>query len=152
MIAHHERQYPHIRWICGSPSAEDLSNELGPCDVAFLLEVLQYLPFPDTLRAVWNRVLPGGRMVAVVPNANCPIVSRTRSRFGDRYTPLTVAQIEAELSSWPDIERAEYRGWFFGHDQRNVPYEVSPWRSSGGWDVEPNRLQLVAIKSVAPVA
>jgi 2-polyprenyl-3-methyl-5-hydroxy-6-metoxy-1,4-benzoquinol methylase len=151
MIAHHEREYPQIRWMCGSLSTGDLSSELGPFDVVFLLEVLQYLPFPDVLRTVWNRLLPGGRIVAVVPNGNCPIVSRTRSRFGDRYAPLTVAQIEAALGAWPDVECVEYRGWFFGRDQRNVPYEISPWRSSGGWDVEPNRLQLVAIKSAAPL-
>ena len=101
MIAHHEREYPRIRWICGSLSAGDLSTELGPCDVAFLLEVLQYLPFPDALRNVWNQVLPGGRIVAVVPNANCSIVSRTRSRFGDRYAPLTVAQIEESSAPGP---------------------------------------------------
>jgi 2-polyprenyl-3-methyl-5-hydroxy-6-metoxy-1,4-benzoquinol methylase len=146
MIAHHEREYPQIRWLCGSLNTGDLAAQLGSSDLAFLLEVLQYLPFPDTLSDIWRRVLPGGRLVAVVPNANCPIVSRTRERFGDRYAPLGLAEIDAELRSWPDLEYAAYRGWSFAPDQRNVPYQASPWMATGQWDVEPNRLQLVAIK------
>ena len=149
MIAHHEREYPQIRWICSGVNEDDLSQRLDSCDVAFLLEVLQYLPFPDALRAVWNRIVPGGRIVAVVPNANCSIVSRTRARFGDRYAPLTVAAIATELATWPDLEHVWYRGWSFGRDQQHVPYEISPWRISGGWDGEPNRFQFVAIKRAA---
>jgi 2-polyprenyl-3-methyl-5-hydroxy-6-metoxy-1,4-benzoquinol methylase len=149
MIAHHQREYPHIRWICGGLNEDDVSRGLDSCDVAFLLEVLQYLPFPNALRAVWNRVLPGGRVVAVVPNANCSIVSRTRERFGNRYAPLTVAPIAAELATWPDLESVWYRGWSFGGDQQLVPYEISPWRTSEGWDGEPNRFQFVAIKRSA---
>ena len=151
MIAHHQREYPHIRWICGSLNTSDLSAQLGSCDVVFMLEVLQYLPFPGAVRAIWNCVPPGGRIVAVVPNAKCSIVSRTLARFGNRYAPLTTALIDAELRGWPDLEQVWYRGWSFARDQRNVPYDVSPWQATGEWDAEPNRLQLVAIKHAAPV-
>jgi 2-polyprenyl-3-methyl-5-hydroxy-6-metoxy-1,4-benzoquinol methylase len=152
VIAQQEQEWPHIRWLCGSLSTIEPIDELGTCDIAFLLEVLQYVPFPAALRTIWDRVLPGGRIVAVVPNARCSIVSRTRARFGASYAPPTIAEIEAELSGWPELEHLAYRGLAFRADQRLVPYEVSAWQTTGAWDAEPNRIQFVAIKRPASIA
>jgi 2-polyprenyl-3-methyl-5-hydroxy-6-metoxy-1,4-benzoquinol methylase len=146
IIAQHRREYPQIRWLCGSLHRPDLAAQLGQYDIAFLLEVLQYVPLGETLNTVWQRVRPGGRIVGVVPNADCAIVSRTRARFGTQYTPPTIAQIQAVVADWRELEQAAYRGLSFGADQRLVPYEVSGWRTSGGWGAEPNRIQFVAMK------
>jgi 2-polyprenyl-3-methyl-5-hydroxy-6-metoxy-1,4-benzoquinol methylase len=150
MIALHEREHPQIRWLCGSLRSADLLEQLGRYDIAFLVEVLQYLPAAEALNALWQRLLPGGRIVGVVPNADCPIVCRTRARFGANYAPLTVAQIDAVLQGWPELECAAYRGLSFVRDQRLAPYAVSPWRTSREWESEPNRVQFVAIKRSAP--
>ena len=86
VIAQHEREQPRIRWFCGSLRLP-IPSTTGLYDIAFLLEVLQYVPLADALGTIWDRLLPGGRLVAVVPNARCPIVSRTRARFGANYAP-----------------------------------------------------------------
>jgi 2-polyprenyl-3-methyl-5-hydroxy-6-metoxy-1,4-benzoquinol methylase len=150
VITEHTRAYPHIRWLCGSLQNPDLAEQLGSYDVAFLLEVLQYVPLADAMRVVWERLLPGGRIVAMVPNASCPIVSRTRDRFAAKYAPPTIEQIDTVLRGWPELEHAAYRGLSFAADQRLVPYEVSSWLTSGGWEAEPNRIQFVALKRGAP--
>jgi SAM-dependent methyltransferase len=145
VIAHHQQAYPHVNWLCGSAVNADLALRVEPYHVAFLLEVLQYLPLAVAIDNVWERLLPGGRIVGVVPNAECEIVSRTRARFDSRYDPPSFAQLQAVLSDHPDLEHAAFRGLFFGANQRLVPYQVSPWRTSE-WDGTPNRIQFVAIK------
>jgi SAM-dependent methyltransferase len=146
-IARLERESPDIRWLCGSPHDPELIEQLGTYAIAFLLEVLQYTKFPDALRAVWRHLEPGGRLIAVAPNPNCPIVSRTRDRFDTLYAPPTLIEIQSEVSGWSDLEHVAYRAMFFGADQRIAPYEVSPWVTSGGWNgMEPNRIQFVATK------
>ena len=149
MIAQHEREHPHIRWLCGSLQSPDLLEQLGSYDIAFVLEVLQYAPLAEALGALWERLLPGGRIVGVVPNADCPIVSRTRARFGATYAPPTLHQIDAVLQGCDDLEYAAYRGLAFGCDQRLAPYEVSSWRTLRQWESEPNRIQFVGIKRSA---
>jgi 2-polyprenyl-3-methyl-5-hydroxy-6-metoxy-1,4-benzoquinol methylase len=146
MIAQHRREHPHIRWLCGSLQSPDLLEQLGSYDIAFVLEVLQYVPLAEVLDAIWERLLPGGRIVGVVPNADCPIVSRTRARFGTNYAPPSLHRIDAVVQAWGELEHAAYRGLSFGSDQRLAPYEVSSWRTSRGWEAEPNRIQFVAIK------
>ncbi len=150
LIAEHSRAYPHIRWLCGSLHEPSILAQLASYDVAFLLEVLQLVPLVDTIRVIWNQLAPGGRIVAMVPNANCPIVSRTRQRFAANYIPPTFAEIDAVLQRRPDLERVAYRALWFRADQELVPYEVSSWRLSEDWDEEPNRIQFVALKRKEP--
>ena len=76
------------------------SSSSGRTISRFVLEVLQYVPLAEALGALWERLLPGGRIVGVVPNADCPIVSRTRARFGANYAPPTLRQIDAVLQGW----------------------------------------------------
>jgi 2-polyprenyl-3-methyl-5-hydroxy-6-metoxy-1,4-benzoquinol methylase len=147
VIATLERESSQIRWLCGSPDNPELVEQLETYEIVFLLEVLQYIRFPDALRAVWQRLQPGGRLVAVAPNPNCAIVSRTRDRFSAWYSPPTLAAIHSEVSAWMDLEHLAYRALSFARDQRTAPYEVSPWLTSGAWNgLEPNRIQFVAIK------
>jgi 2-polyprenyl-3-methyl-5-hydroxy-6-metoxy-1,4-benzoquinol methylase len=152
MIARHQREHPHIRWLCGSLQSRELLGQLGSYDIAFVLEVLQYVPLAEGLGAIWERLLPGGRVVGVVPNADCPIVSRTRARFGANYTPPSLRQIDAVVQALGELEHVAYRGLSFGADQRLAPYEVSSWRSLREWEAEPNRIQFVAIKRRGPSA
>ena len=131
------------------PAESRSPRAAGSYDIAFVLEVLQYVPLAEALGALWERLLPGGRIVGVVPNADCPIVSRTRARFGAKYAPPTLHQIDAVLQGCDELEHAAYRGLAFGGDQRLAPYEVSSWRTLPTWESEPNRIQFVAIKRSA---
>jgi hypothetical protein len=93
--------------------------------------------------AAWETLSPGGRVVGVVPNADCPIVQRARSRFSDNYTPPTLAELAGILASLAGVEHWAMRGLRFGADQRIAPYDVSPWTSTlvrDGGAAPPNRL------------
>ncbi len=153
VIATLERESSHIRWLCGSPNSPEVIKQLDTYEIVFFLEVLQYIEFPAALRAAWHHLEPGGRLVAIAPNPNCAIVSRTRDRFAARYSPPALDAIQSEVSGWMDLEHVAYRALFFARDQRTAPYEVSPWLTSGGWNgLEPNRIQFVAIKRLSQAA
>jgi hypothetical protein len=90
---------------------------------------------------------PGGRLVAVVPNADCSIVAGTRQRFDARYAPPTFEQLSREVGSLPGVAQWACRGLSFADDQRIAPYETTPWTRAPSWTRQPNRLQLAAVKT-----
>jgi SAM-dependent methyltransferase len=49
-------------------------------DRIFMVEVLQYLDYSAVLTIIWPLLSPGGRVIAVVPNADNVIVKRTTAR------------------------------------------------------------------------
>jgi hypothetical protein len=111
-----------------------------------MIEVLQYMPFARALAFAWELIAPGGRIVGVVPNADCPIVAETKRRFEGRYTPPTIDDVRRVLSGLIAIDTWSYRGLIFGDDQRIAPYAVAPWTQTTQWERQPNRIQFVAIK------
>jgi 2-polyprenyl-3-methyl-5-hydroxy-6-metoxy-1,4-benzoquinol methylase len=145
-IAGLAKSHPHIRWLVGDLSRERLPLAPASVDVLLLVEVLQYMPLGASLAAAWSLLAPGGRLVAVVPNAACPIVAGTRARFDSRYAPPTVEQLAAAIASLDGVEQWACRGLAFAEDQRIAPYRVTPWATSGDWTQPPNRLQLVVSK------
>jgi SAM-dependent methyltransferase len=140
---------PAIRWLCGSLENPRFTASLGDYDVVLLLEVLQYIPLATALETLWPHVTPGGRIVAVVPNAECAIAARTRARFGPGYDPPTSGQIAAALGALPGASHWAIRGMFFREDQTLGPYDLSPWSTHHRWTTAPNRLQFVAIRRPA---
>ncbi len=150
-IAKNSSQCPDIRWLCGSLGDSALESQLSDYDRVFLVEVLQYLPLRDTLHRLWQRLNPGGRLIGVVPNAECPIVKRTHDRFGENYSAPVPADLYAALNSLDALETWAVRGAAFGQDQRLAPYEVSSWgRELNNVPVPPNRIIFAASKSPAP--
>jgi SAM-dependent methyltransferase len=136
---------PQGRWEVGSLSDESFCKSLGRFDLVTLVEVLQYVPVEATLRAAWQLLEPGGRVLAVVPNRECPIVGRAMARFDGSYLPPTVAEligIGGQLggASWG------IQGMFFGEDQVIAPYRVSPWTQRPDFHEPPNRLVFAAVK------
>jgi 2-polyprenyl-3-methyl-5-hydroxy-6-metoxy-1,4-benzoquinol methylase len=146
VLAQHAAATPGIRWLCGSLEDHDFVSALGDYELTFLLEVLQYVDLRPALQSLWPHVSAGGRLVAVVPNADCPIATRTRVRFGDRYDPVTAAQIAVAVDALPGAAAWALRGLFFGADQTVAPYELSPWSTRCEWTVAPNRWQFVVLK------
>jgi 2-polyprenyl-3-methyl-5-hydroxy-6-metoxy-1,4-benzoquinol methylase len=140
------RRHPNIRWEVGSPEDETFCQSLGEFDIIFLLEVLQYVSLDRTLGVLWKRLHPGGRLVAVVPNKDDPIVQKSMARFGGYYLPPNLPELKAVVTQLPAVECWACRGMTFQADQRLVPYAVSPWTISGKWDLPPNRLVFAVLK------
>jgi len=139
--------FPAITWKAGDISDPAFRADIGRFDAAFLLEVMQYLPAPATYEWLWEILDPGGMFVAVFPNENCPIVQRTRERFGGRYAPPSLAATVAWADAQPDLDTWAARGFRFQEDQRVVPYALTPWSRSLDWEAPPNRIQLVVKKA-----
>lgn len=129
---------------CGDLTDGAFRGTLGVFGRIFLVELLQYVPLVQTLNAAWEILRPGGRIVGVVPNADCPIVQGTIRRFAGQYRPPTASELVRALGAHDDIGCVKVRGLRFLEDQRLVPYEVTD-----RWDGEerpPNRLLFVAAK------
>jgi hypothetical protein len=133
--------------LCGDISAGQINLPRASADVLLMIEVLQYMPFAVALTTAWELTAPGGRIVAVVPNADCPIVAGTKQRFDGRYAPPTIDDVRRVLSGLSAVELWSFRGLTFGNDQRIAPYLVTPWTQTAEWEGQPNRIQLVAIKA-----
>jgi 2-polyprenyl-3-methyl-5-hydroxy-6-metoxy-1,4-benzoquinol methylase len=138
---------PGIEWREGNLLDEDTLASLPKFERVFMLEVLQYLPL-DTIARVWAHVEPGGRLVGVIPNSECPIVQKTVERFQGRYLPQSPESLLGALGALPDLALAAMRGLTFGDSQEITPYRLSSWYSTSPDDlpVPPNRLQFVAIR------
>lgn len=147
-IERHTRDHPEIDWRCGNLVDPEFCSQLGTYDCVFLVEVLQYVPISETIAAAWKLLSPGGRIVGVVPNVDCPIVQNACRRFSGQYAPPTSSELAGVLASLVGAEHWALRGLQFGRDQRIVPYDVSPWTCgpiSAGDTAPPNRLMFAAV-------
>ncbi len=143
LVASHRKTDPHIRWLRGDIQEASFRRELGEYDLIFILEVLQVVPFEETIRNFWSLVRPGGRLVAMLPNRECPIIARTIDRFEGKFDCPSPAELAALLSALPGREFWALRGLTFMEDQRLAPYGTSPWSGVPDWPEPPNRLQFV---------
>lgn len=140
------RKHPDQSWVCGSPADSQILASLGEFDVVFAIEVLQYVPFGDAVRSLWNSVRPGGRLVVIVPNGACPIVQRTQTRFEQKYESPEVGDIAEAVGTLTNVSHSAVRGLAFGADQRINPYYVTPWGDPEHDGMVPNRLQFVIVR------
>lgn len=143
LIASHRRTDPDIQWIRGDLQEEGFLESLGDFDLAFLLEVLQFVPLEESVRDVFRRLRPGGRLIGMLPNQECPIITRTIERFEGRFDCPSPERLAGLLSSLPNLAFWSMRGLTFLEDQRLAPYGTSAWTTSPDWATRPNRLQFV---------
>jgi 2-polyprenyl-3-methyl-5-hydroxy-6-metoxy-1,4-benzoquinol methylase len=141
------KEHARVRWLAGDLSREELGLPHASIDLLLLVEVLQYMPLAQTLRTAWKLLAPGGRIVAVVPNADCPIVAGTRARFDSRYAPPSFEQLRLEIAELSGVEQWACRGLEFAKDQRIAPYETTGWTQEPSWTRQPNRFQLAIVKT-----
>ncbi len=147
LIAHHRKSHPDHRWTTGDVLNPAFRQSLGAFDLVFLLEVLQYMPIREAIHGLWESLSPGGRIVAMVPNRECPIIQGAVARFEGKYAPPSPAELVAVLDDLPARHFWHIRGLTFQEDQRHLPYGVSPWTTRPAWDAPPNRLLVVAEKA-----
>ena len=148
-MAERRARLPDIIWRAGNLLDSTFVDSLGVFDRVFLLEVLQCVPWLEVLRAVWDHVAPAGRLVAMVPCGDCPIIQRVVARHAGVFSAPTQAELVAALSRLGDTEYWKLRGLTFASDQSLAPYVVSPWTHEPSWASPPNRLQFVAQKRSA---
>ena len=140
-------RHPHITWEVGSPEDAEFCQSLGQFDIVFIIELLQLVDWRQALHILWDRVSPGGRIVAIVPNEDNPIVRRTIARFGGAYVAPNPAGLMELVRQLPDVDCWAYRGMDFQQNQRIVPYATSPWMTSIVEGFSSNRLVVVIAKN-----
>jgi len=146
VLAEQRALLPEITWRAGNLLDSEFVEALGVFDRVFLLEVLQCVPWRQLLAAAWDHVRPGGRLVAMVPCGDCPIVQRVIARHAGVFSAPTHAELSAALSQLPDNEDWRSRGLTFASDQSLAPYLVSSWTQEPDGASPPNRLQFVVQK------
>jgi SAM-dependent methyltransferase len=147
MVERNRRAYPNLEWLQGNGADPAFIDALPSFERVFLVEVLQYLDLVAVLPRIWQHVFPGGRLVGMIPNAECPIVARSLLRFGERYRAARIEELATLAETFGDVACWSWRGVSFLSDQRIVPYRVGPWTTDLAIADPPNRLNVVFIKS-----
>ena len=160
-IERSRKEHPSVRWEVGTLDDPRFCAGLGTFDRILLVEMLQYVPVAETLRRAWEMLAPGGRLAAVVPNRECPIVVRAMERFPGQFIPPTPAELATigealcagGAGSWG------LKGMSFAEEQTLNPYEISPWTRPAqlagsprgvSFAKPPNRLAFAAVRAAEP--
>lgn len=140
--------YPEVNWQSGDFMSAENANWHAFFDVIMAVEVLQYVDFKKAVFKLWQDVKPGGRLVGMVPNAECPFVQRAMEKYPGRYRAVSAGEMGEALNNLPGNTLSIFRNLIFGKDQSLVPYVVSDWsnRFHKSPDV-PNRFHFVALKT-----
>lgn len=137
---------PDVIALAGDASDATFVEKIGAHDAVFCIEMLQYVPHSIVLPLLWRCVAPGGRLIAIAPNGECPIVQKANERFGGRYHGARIEEIGSVLQKLVDCALIAWRPLSFREDQTIQPYEVGAWCSHFNKGTTANRLQLVAIR------
>ena len=149
LVLEPRHQDPRIRWVRANLEDELRFSTLPIFDLVFALEVLQYVPFAAGLRTLWQRVRPGGRLIAVVPNGACPIVRHAAERFGaNRFSAPAPEELRHAVDSLTPASIRAVRGLTFQQEQQLAPYRVDVWGGDPAADPPPNRWLIAAVKSI----
>jgi 2-polyprenyl-3-methyl-5-hydroxy-6-metoxy-1,4-benzoquinol methylase len=146
LIDGNRRRYPQVRWECVNFIDRPQVERLGMFDRIYAIEALQYLPIAEAVSFLYGRLNPGGRIVAMFPNSDCPIVKQTTQRCDSQYRGITLGELRQIAESLPDLDFWASRGMAFTVDQRLAPYEISSLTHEPIWQDPPNRLLFVVAK------
>jgi 2-polyprenyl-3-methyl-5-hydroxy-6-metoxy-1,4-benzoquinol methylase len=97
--------HPGIEWREEDLLDDAVIDSLAEFERVFMIEVLQYLS-RDRIASIWAHVAGGGRLVGVVPNGECPIVTRTVERFDGLYRLFVLSRAAATSASRSSNEPA----------------------------------------------
>ena len=145
-------QSPNIRWSSADLGTWQLPVNQGRYDIILACEVLQYVDFDAVVQNLTDALTESGRLIIVIPNANCDIVKRSTSRFDNQYLGVDVGNLVNRLGKYADDFHVSYRGIRFQRDQTVVPYAADAWttifptgndRVESSQSTPANRLQIV---------
>ena len=127
-IPHLREEAPGVAWSKADLSAWELPKTADRFDLIVACESLQYVDFNSTIARLLNALTRDGRLVALIPNSDCPIVQRVTRRFDDQYVGISMSTIQNQLSSYLTEWLITYRGIAFQDDQTLVPYRSEAWQ------------------------
>ena len=127
---------PSIAWWQGDLGEWTLPRNAEPFDIVVAAESLQYVEFNDAVNRLLSAVAPGGRLIVLIPNADCPIIERTSERFENQFTGVSLQELPKRLTDILKLRaefdtrtwRVDYRGIHFQADQAVVPYRSGQWQ------------------------
>jgi len=145
-----QHNHPEVHWFTADLTDLDSSEINGPFDVITASEVLQHVDAPAAIKALWSRVSPGGRLVAAMPNASCPIVQKTTARFDGNYNGIHIDTLATTAAELDDCALFCWRGAGFIEDQTLLPYGLTPWFDAPCTleGTPPNRIQFVIQRAI----
>jgi 2-polyprenyl-3-methyl-5-hydroxy-6-metoxy-1,4-benzoquinol methylase len=135
-------RYAFITWQVLDVTDAQAVASLPAFDCVVANEVLEHVDFEPVVESLWSRVRPGGRLVATVPNSECPILREGLKRWNPEYLKhISPTQIQGVADTLHDVQDLQIRGLTFQEDQHFLPYTVSEW--SGKVQGTPNRIVFV---------
>ena len=126
-IARLREEAPSIAWWHDDISTWKQPRNAEPFDLVVACETLQYVEFNSAVRRFLDVVAENGRLIILIPNADCPIVRRVSERFEHKYVGVSMASLGGRLSGITSECQIAYRGIYFQEDQTLVPYRTGPW-------------------------
>lgn len=142
-------QSPGIRWSSADLGTWQLPANRDRYDIILACEVLQYVDFDAVVQNLTEALTDSGRLIIVIPNADCDIVKRSTSRFDNQYQGVAVGNLANRLARYADDFHVSCRGIRFQQDQSVVPYAADAWtnifpaRNNRVESNPANRLQIV---------
>lgn len=158
-ISRLREEAPTIAWWHDDISTWKQPRHAEPFDLVIACETLQYVEFHSAVRRFLDILSNEGRLVVLIPNADCPIVQRVSERFEHKYVGVSLKSLDARLRSVAADHYVAYRGIYFQEDQTLVPYRSGPWNLVGArpslpsphfatsQPPVPNRLQIVIARN-----
>lgn len=125
------QKYPFISWEVIDLMDESAMSLLPQFDCVVATEVLEHVQFEPAMKSLWSHVLPRGRLVATVPNSECPILQNGLKRWNQPFlTHISPAQIQQIAELLADVEELRIKGLSFRDDQHFLPYSESDWEET----------------------
>jgi 2-polyprenyl-3-methyl-5-hydroxy-6-metoxy-1,4-benzoquinol methylase len=135
---------PETEWTSGNFLDPAVVQKIGMFDRIVAIESFQCAGPPlSCLEALWPAIAPGGRLVAIMPNASCPIVQRALASLSGNLFAIEPSQLIAGARELPGLARYAVRGLSFAADQWLAPYVASPWAEDASAWPTANRIMLV---------
>lgn len=127
-IAQLRVEAPTIAWWHDDISTWKQPRAAERFDIVVACETLQYVEFNSAIRRFLNVMTDSGRIVILIPNADCPIVQRVSQRFENKYVGISMKSLPHRLRSLGTNLCVTYRGIYFQDDQSLGPYRSGPWQ------------------------
>jgi 2-polyprenyl-3-methyl-5-hydroxy-6-metoxy-1,4-benzoquinol methylase len=144
LVASLQQSHPALRWLEYSLSQSAPASLRAMFDCVFAVEVLQYVQLRMGLQHLWDFAAPGGRLVGIVPNRDCPFLASAIARFDGFYAPPATHELIAELRMLSGTTNVTVQGMWYTQQPEGPPYRLGPTDAAGD---PPNRLLWTATKS-----
>lgn len=129
---------PAVAWWQGDLGDWTLPRNAEAFDVIVAVESLQFVDFDEAVQRLLSALAPGGRLVVLIPNSDCPIIQRTAEQFEHQFVGVSSEQLpqriqrilnhraEFDIREW----RVDCRGIYLQQNQNVAPYRGGSWSNA----------------------